>query len=180
MLYNTIPRTKLHPAVLWRWLWATVTNTRSSLVLLSTLQSPYKWKKLVHLQAMCTLGTPHILPWLEPIIQGKNKDDVDLRVSAIYCLSAEYLPKTAHSMVILASELSLTVAPLSCFLNIFNYVKPLYMVSLFVLFSKGNNNDMATAPSAPVFTLFRQWTFWCHSWITRQSFLRWEASPSSW
>uniref|UniRef100_A0A0P4WWF6 Vitellogenin domain-containing protein n=1 Tax=Scylla olivacea TaxID=85551 RepID=A0A0P4WWF6_SCYOL len=58
-----------------------------------------KWKRIVTVQAVCALGSPYSIPYLQPIIQGVNNEDIDERINAISCLTNDHLPKTATEMV---------------------------------------------------------------------------------
>lgn len=64
-----------------------------------SLYDQEKWKRIVTVQAVCALGTPYSIPYLQPIIQGANNEDIDVRLNAISCLTNDHLPKTAIEMV---------------------------------------------------------------------------------
>lgn len=68
-------------------------------MLARSLYDQEKWKRIVAVQAVCALGTPYSIPYLQPIIQGNNNEDIDVRLNAISCLTNDHLPKTAIETV---------------------------------------------------------------------------------
>lgn len=57
------------------------------------------WQRLIYLQALSTLGTPHTISILKPYILGSKESNFVFRKNAIWSLSKLNMPKTATGMV---------------------------------------------------------------------------------